>query len=108
MNPEILVYFIPLFTAHLVGDFLIQSDESVQMKTNLWALIKHGLVVTFLSYLFLGMLPAWEIALGILLSHILLDAWKTRTERGTALSRFVIDQGGHILIIFLICFGRKS
>ncbi len=102
MNTEFLYYFIPLLTAHLIGDFLIQNDESVQKKTNLWGLVKHGLVITFLSYLFLGILPAWRIVLGILFSHILLDAWKIRTVRGTALSRFVIDQGIHILILFFI------
>ena len=102
MNATFLLYFIPLLTAHLIGDFLIQNDETVQKKTNIGGLAKHGMVVTFLSYLFLGILPAWEIALGILISHILLDAWKIRTVRGTALSRFVIDQGLHILILIII------
>lgn len=101
MNDSILPYFIPLLTAHLVGDFLVQTDRSIQMKNNFWALSKHGLLIAFLSYLVLGIIPAWEITLGILISHVLLDAWKTHTKRGSALSRFLIDQGAHILIIYL-------
>ena len=101
MNLRILFYFIPLLTAHLIGDFLIQTDQSINKKKYFWGLSKHGLMIAVLSYLFLGIIPAWEIGLGILISHILLDAWKIRTKRGTMLSRFLIDQGAHILIIYL-------
>ncbi len=99
---QLLPFFIPLLAAHFVADFLIQSDESIQNKNKVWVLIKHGLIVGLFSYLFLGILSAWDITLGIIFSHVLLDAWKTKTKKGTHLSRFVIDQLSHILILYLI------
>jgi len=99
---KLLPIFIPLLAAHFVADFLIQSDESVQKKNKIWNLIKHGLIVGLVSYIFLGILTAWEIILGIVISHVLLDAWKIKATKGTHLSRFAGDQLGHLLIIFLI------
>lgn len=99
---QLIPIFIPLLAAHFVADFLIQSDQSVQKKNRLWNLIQHGLMVGLVSYIFLGLLTAWEIILGIVLSHTLLDAWKIKTTQGTPLSRFASDQLGHLLIIFLI------
>lgn len=99
---KLLPIFIPLLAAHFVADFLIQSDQSIQIKNKLWILIKGGLIVGLLSYIFLGILTAWDIILGIIISQILLDAWKIKTTKGTQLSRFAGDQLGHILIIFFI------
>ena len=99
---HLLPFFIPLLAAHFVSDFLIQSNESIQNKNKVWVLIRHGLIVGLFSYLFLGILSAWDITLGIFFSHVLLGAWKTKTKKGTPLSRFVIDQLSHILILYLI------
>ncbi len=101
ISDNLLPIFIPLIAAHFVADFLIQTDESIQKKNKVWFLIRHGLIVGIISYLFLGILTAWDIALGIIISHILLDAWKCSTKKGTTLTRFVIDQLSHIFILFL-------
>jgi hypothetical protein len=108
IRDHLLPFFIPLFAAHLVADFLIQSDQSVKQKNKVWPLIKHGLIVGLITYLFLGMVTAWDVILGIMFSHLLLDAWKTRSNQGTQLSRFVIDQLIHILIIYLISAAAGS
>ena len=76
ISDKLLPFFIPLITAHFVADFLIQTNQSIQNKNKVWFLIRHGLIVGIVSYLFLGILKAWDIALGIMISHILLDAWK--------------------------------
>ena len=94
-------FFIPLLFAHLLADFILQTDTSVRLKHRLNYLFRHGLTVAFLSYLFLGVPTAWELLLGVGLTHILLDAWKLHTDRGSRLRRFVIDQAGHILILGL-------
>jgi len=99
--------FIPLYSAHLLGDFLLQTDASVREKERFPVLIKHGLVIGVLSYLFLGLITCWQIPLGIAVSHTLLDAWKLRTRRGSRLSRFVLDQTGHILILGLFAWAGE-
>jgi hypothetical protein len=101
MNVQFVPILLPLLFAHLLTDFLIQSDSDVRQKDKPLVLIKHGLTVGIISYLSLGIISAWDIALGIMFSHTLLDAWKMRTNKGTMLSRFVTDQGVHILILIL-------
>jgi len=104
MLAPFLRLFIPLYSAHLLGDFLLQTDASVREKERFPVLIKHGLVIGVLSYLFLGLISCWQIPLGVAISHTLLDAWKVRTRRGSRLSRFVLDQTGHILILSLFAW----
>jgi hypothetical protein len=99
-NP-FLGIFIPALFAHLLADFVFQTDTSVQAKNKLPGLIGHGFLTGVLSYLFIGILPGWEIPLGVALSHGLLDAWKLRTSKGTRLRKFILDQLGHLLILGL-------
>jgi hypothetical protein len=99
MRVEFFSLFVPLYFAHLLSDFVLQTNASVQDKKRIPRLIKHGLITGILSYLFLGLISCWQVPLGIAVSHTLLDAWKMRSQKGTRLSRFVIDQFGHILIL---------
>lgn len=101
MCDPFLGFFIPLLFAHLLTDFALQSDASVQAKHRLPNLILHGLLAGSLSYLFVGIYAGWEILVGVALTHSLLDAWKLRSKRGTSLRRFVIDQLGHWIILAL-------
>jgi hypothetical protein len=94
-------FMIPLVFAHLLADFILQSDTSVRLKHKLIYLLLHGLLVGFLSYLFVGIFSGWELLIGVGLTHILLDAWKLRSQQGTRLTRFLIDQVGHLLILAL-------
>ncbi|MFN2113739.1 MAG: DUF3307 domain-containing protein [Anaerolineales bacterium] len=96
--------FLPLFFAHILGDFVLQTDTSVREKEQITGLLRHGLIIGILSYLFLGLIGCWQIPLGIAVSHILLDAWKLRSKKGTRLSRFLIDQAGHITILALFAW----
>jgi hypothetical protein len=104
MTAAFLRLLIPLFFAHLLGDFVFQTDASVRNKARLPVLIRHGVLIGALSYLFLGLVQCWQIPLGILISHSLLDAWKKRTDQGTALSRFLLDQAGHLVILALFAW----
>lgn len=101
MSDLFLGFFIPLLFAHLLTDFALQSDASVRAKRRLPGLILHGLLAGALSYLFVGIYAGWEIPAGVALTHSLLDAWKIRSEKGTHLRRFVIDQLGHWFILAL-------
>lgn len=101
MTDPFLGLFIPTLFAHLLTDFIFQTDASVRAKRKVIGLIVHGLIAGILSYLFIGVIPGWEVPLGIALTHGLLDAWKLRSQRGTRLRRFVIDQLGHLVILGL-------
>lgn len=101
MADVFLGFFIPLLFAHLLTDFAFQSDGSVRAKYRLPGLILHGLLAGVLSYLFVGRYDGWEIPAGVVITHCLLDAWKLRSQKGTRLRRFVIDQLGHWLILAL-------
>lgn len=101
MDKPFLEFFIPLLFAHLLTDFAFQSDASVQAKYRLSGLMFHGVLAGVLAYLFVGIIPGWEIPVGVALTHSLLDAWKLRSQRGTRLRRFVLDQLGHLLILGL-------
>ena len=102
MVQRFLELIIPLLFAHLLADFSFQSDQSIKNKRKTPMLIQHGVVVGLLSYLALGRPAGWIIPVGAGVSHILLDAWKLQTMRGTRLWRFLIDQGGHLLILVLV------
>ena len=101
MNVQFVPFLLPLLFAHILTDFLIQTDADVRQKDKPLVLIKHGLTAGIISYLSLGIIDAWDIALGIMFSHTLLDALKMRSNKGTNLSRFVTHQGAHILILIL-------
>jgi hypothetical protein len=93
--------FIPILFAHLLTDFVFQTDASVRAKHKLPGLIGHSLIAGALSYLFLGIIPGWEIPLGVALTHGLLDAWKLQSSKGSRLRMFVVDQLGHLVILAL-------
>lgn len=106
--------FIPALFAHLLTDFIFQSDASIRAKRKVPGLIVHGLIAGVLTYFFIGVLTGWLLPAGVAISHILLDAWKLRSKKGTQLRRFVIDQLGHLLSLGLfswaaaIKFGGSS
>lgn len=93
--------FIPLLTAHLVGDFVLQSAYDVKYKTRWRILFKHSGMIALLSYVMIGIGRAWTIGLVILISHALLDGIKTRSPR-QGLMPFVLDQMAHLVVIWMI------
>ena len=101
MSEPFLAIFIPALFAHLLTDFVFQTDATVRAKHKVPGLILHGLIAGILSYLFIGLYTGWELPLGVAFTHCLLDAWKLRSKKGTRLRRFVVDQLGHLLILGL-------
>lgn len=93
--------FIPLLTAHLVGDFVLQSSYDVQHKARWRVLFKHSGMIAVLSYIMIGIGQAWTIGLVILISHALLDGIKSRHKR-QGLLPFLLDQFAHLTVIWMI------
>ena len=92
---------LALFAAHLIGDFVLQSRESTENRSNFWVLLRHSSTVTALSYLLVGAWPVWEIPVTILITHTLIDFVKTRSNRDGIIA-FSLDQLTHIAVIVAI------
>jgi hypothetical protein len=99
---------IALFTAHLIGDFLLQTESDVRSKLKPVVLFKHIFIITALSYLLCGLWDNWFIPAGIFLSHLLIDYSKEKyfiKKEFSHIKRFAVfltDQVLHIIVIVLI------
>lgn len=97
---------LSLLTAHIVGDFYLQSDKYCKRKELLKIkslfLYIHSVIVGLLSWAFVPFADFWIFALIIVCTHLLIDTMKTYMRRG--LWSFLTDQFAHILILcFISC-----
>jgi hypothetical protein len=99
-----LTILLRLLLAHLLGDFLLQPATWVKAKNNKKEkapeLYYHVLVVTLLTYLFLWDWGHWYIPLIIMISHALIDIWKS--YRRHTFTYFLFDQLLHLLTIVIL------
>ncbi|MBS3819770.1 DUF3307 domain-containing protein [bacterium] len=102
-----LQLFVILLTAHFIGDFLLQSDKTADKKRNFYILTKHSLIIALLSYLMCGIWEGWEILAAVFISHTAIDYIKERFLKKNALF-FLLDQGLHIAILWIIAFTISS
>lgn len=88
-----------LLFAHILSDFVIQSDKVVSNKNKkkITSHIYHSLTHAILSYCILLQWDKWFILPVIFVSHLLIDLWKTNQK--DRLFSFIIDQVLHLLII---------
>ena len=97
---------LSLLTAHVVGDFYLQSDKCCKRKELLKIkssfLYIHSVIVGLLSWAFVPFTDFCFFALIIGGSHLLIDTMKTYMCKG--LWSFLTDQFAHILILcFISC-----
>lgn len=98
MSSILIQILIPLLTAHLLADFIFQTDEDVKRKHSILVFGKHILIVTILSYLLVGLWYCITIPVIILISHTLIDLLK-KTIKKDSLTIFLVDQAAHYLVI---------
>ncbi len=95
---------LSLLTAHVIGDFYLQSDKYCKQKDLMnfksSFLYIHSVTVGLLSWAFVPFANFGFFAMIIGITHLLIDAMKTYMCRG--LLSFLIDQFAHILILCLI------
>jgi len=93
---------IRLIIAHLLADFVLQSDSWVKQRfNNGWSskyLYLHGLMAGLLTYLFSGLWFFIWIPAAVAVTHILIDGIKVKSKDNVR--SFLIDQAGHFLVIF--------
>ncbi len=98
MEMDILKHLlIPLLSAHLMGDFLLQPDFLAKANRDgiLYSFL-HASIVAGLSYLLCGTWTLWQIPAVILATHSTLDRLKSHREDWRF---FILGQVGHILVI---------
>lgn len=101
MSPDFWTMFIPLLTAHVLSDFVLQTDADVARKHRLGVLLKHVLVVTATSYVLLGIPGAWLPLLVVFTSHLAIDYTKIRIGRDD-LTALTLDQLGHLAVLMIL------
>ncbi|WP_417807026.1 DUF3307 domain-containing protein [Thioclava sp.] len=93
--------FTALICAHILADFVLQSNEMVAGKArrHMPTLAAHLAILLGLSALMLLQLSgAFLLALILVgLSHLLIDIAKTFAPKNRALMAFVADQGAHLI-----------
>jgi hypothetical protein len=110
-----LTSFLGLYLAHLLTDFVLQSDRMIAGKKRgaVLAYAQHGAVHFFSASLFLGFaipglaasLRFYASILALMLLHLGIDWLKLRLIRSETLpdsaSTFLVDQSVHALTVFL-------
>ncbi|NPD81334.1 DUF3307 domain-containing protein [Prevotella sp. PINT] len=101
------VILIKLIAAHLIGDFILQSDRLCSTKYDAdWqkrvsALGIHSAVHALLSYIFIADQTNWAIPAIIFASHFIIDFAKVSKGKNN-LYALIIDQAIHYSIIFCV------
>ncbi len=101
-----LEFLICLLSAHIIGDFLLQTSRDVKNKHRLPVLLKHGFTIGALTWLLCGIWHEWLLPFMVFLTHFLVDLAKTSLSprfKHSPLSLFLIDQFVHLCILILLC-----
>ena len=96
-----LELFICLVLAHLVADYVLQSNKVCKDKTEKkWKSVyhyAHALTVFGLAWLAAGNVNFWWCALIIGVTHLAIDMWKSYREENV--EWFMVDQLLHIAVM---------
>ncbi len=105
----VLKIAIPLFCAHVIGDFILLTEDDVDRKGKLIVLLKHVFGIALISYILVGIFNAWPIAVVIMVSHAVIDFIKQKFQTMN-LKNFVYDQLAHFGVIILLsyCIATKN
>jgi len=99
-----LILLLRLLLAHLLSDFLLQPTKWVKAKDakkeKAPEMYYHILVVTALTYLFLWDWNHWYLPLIVMVSHLLIDIWKS--HRPHTFAYFLADQLLHVFVIVAV------
>ncbi len=103
--------------AHLLGDFVFQSNTLIKEKYKSWkGTFKHSLII--LAFTALLLFPywltarAWIVILAIFITHFVQDYLKVeydkRHNKKKSPAPFFVDQASHLLLIILLGRGFEE
>ena len=95
-----LTTFILLLSAHVFGDFLLQTNAMVRNKGKGWVLLFHTVLHGALAYGLLQQWSAWPIPVSVAVMHSAIDWVKGRCRRSAR--AFVVDQVSHVVSLAVI------
>jgi len=95
-----------LVCAHILGDFLFQTDWIARNKNRMKGWWVHVMIHGALVYLVSMQWGGWRLPLAVALSHGLVDLIKGRIQDTTR--TFLIDQAVHLGILGLIACGLNA
>jgi hypothetical protein len=94
--------FAALLVAHVLADFVFQTNWIAENKLRPHVLLLHGLIVLATAAAATGRVDAWQ--LGVLaLVHIAID-WAKGTFAPEGLTGFIADQSAHLVTIGILAF----
>lgn len=105
-----LILFLQLLLAHIVGDFVLQTKKLVTKRgENALYLLLHAFIHVLLLCLvfFPNITDAWFAILSIGVAHLAIDSLKIWAEKvwpTRPASLFITDQALHILVIVGVIF----
>ncbi len=109
-----MVFFLKIFLAHLLGDFVFQTTRMVEDKNkksylSLYLYI-HILIHFVILLIFLG-LNFWFTSICIVLSHLVIDVLKVEMNKKEIFNHrilFFIDQMLHIMVLLSVTMYHHS
>jgi len=94
--------FFPLFVAHLIGDFILQTEQMALKKGSHWRwLVRHATELGVITLICCWTLKVWPVAIVVFLTHVIFDWIKPRLP-GSPLRWYLADQAAHVVIL-LFC-----
>ncbi|WP_339685796.1 DUF3307 domain-containing protein [uncultured Nonlabens sp.] len=104
---------IKLLIVHFLSDFVLQTDQLIKKKEKhllgSYHLYLHAGIHAALSWLALGQVEFWYVALIIFVTHLLIDAGKLYfTTKKNMRWMFALDQLAHIMIIIILAAYTSS
>lgn len=102
-----IILLIKLIAAHLIGDFLLQSNAMCRLKRSsdwtkrVTALSVHSTIQAILSYVFIGWWSDWLIPVVIFISHFMIDFIKV-SYGSRKLPLLIADQAAHYIVIVVL------
>ena len=103
------IVLVKLVAAHLICDFVLQTDAFCERKNKLngkgiaFQLI-HALLHAIVTYVFVAQWSLWWIAVVVFCSHFVIDILKSVLKRPDSLPLFFIDQLLHISILAALSY----
>lgn len=98
-------FLILQFIAHLLAEFIAQSDSVKEEKgNNITTWFKHFIIIILLSWILTFQLNLYFVAVTIGVFHLIVDWIKTILSKKEAFKKlsFLIDQSLHILAIIVV------
>ncbi len=91
--------FLWLFLAHLIGDFVLQTEQMALKKGHrLPWLALHASIVAGITWVLCWTPDALLVVIAVFISHLVFDAIKPRL-RGSQLMWYIVDQAAHIVVL---------